>query len=346
MESDGPAPDPSAGVDAVVHLAGTSIAGRFTPEHKAAIRDSRIEPTRRLAELAAAAVRAPLFAHRPSVTTVSTAATRCCVRTACASGRRRRRLGGRGRRSRRRGLGCGWLTVRTGDAAGAAAHCGDAPLFAAGSAGASASRRQWLSWIGVDDLDHVHRALYDARRPAPSTPAPTTGAQPRLHEGAGGGAAPPGGAVGAIVRCGAPVGGQGARELAEPPAGVVPTGQVAGAGHRFLTPAPRRRAGSPTWVRLTGHLGQEPADQLGLRSAALFSSSAARERTSCPATSCRDRRPATARAVRDPVPDAAQAHGRARRPATSWRASSAAAGVALSDLSRQGRPAPDSGTSS
>ena len=50
---DGPAPDLLAGVDAVVHLAGTSIAGRFTPEHKAAIRDSRIEPTRRLAELAA-----------------------------------------------------------------------------------------------------------------------------------------------------------------------------------------------------------------------------------------------------------------------------------------------------
>ena len=48
---DGPAPDLLSGVDAVVHLAGASIAGRFTPEHKAAIRDSRIEPTRRLAEL-------------------------------------------------------------------------------------------------------------------------------------------------------------------------------------------------------------------------------------------------------------------------------------------------------
>ena len=52
--------DPSApgsdlldGVDAVVHLAGASIAGRFTAAHKAAVRDSRIEPTRRLAEAAA-----------------------------------------------------------------------------------------------------------------------------------------------------------------------------------------------------------------------------------------------------------------------------------------------------
>ena len=42
-----------AGVDAVIHLAGESIAGRFTDEHRAAIRDSRIGPTRRLAELIA-----------------------------------------------------------------------------------------------------------------------------------------------------------------------------------------------------------------------------------------------------------------------------------------------------
>src|ERR1700759_5520225 len=48
-----PAPDLLDGVDAVVHLAGASIAGRFTEAHKRAVRDSRIEPTRRLAELAA-----------------------------------------------------------------------------------------------------------------------------------------------------------------------------------------------------------------------------------------------------------------------------------------------------
>lgn len=48
-------PDPQllAGVDAVIHLAGASIAGRFTDKHRDAIRDSRIGPTRRLAELLA-----------------------------------------------------------------------------------------------------------------------------------------------------------------------------------------------------------------------------------------------------------------------------------------------------
>jgi hypothetical protein len=49
-----PGPELLAGVDAVIHLAGASIGGRFTPERKAEIRDSRILPTRRLAELAGA----------------------------------------------------------------------------------------------------------------------------------------------------------------------------------------------------------------------------------------------------------------------------------------------------
>lgn len=50
------APDPQllAGVDGLVHLAGASIAGRFDGQHMEAIRSSRIEPTRKLAQLAAA----------------------------------------------------------------------------------------------------------------------------------------------------------------------------------------------------------------------------------------------------------------------------------------------------
>ena len=42
-----------SGVDAVIHLACASIGGRFTPDRKREIRQSRITPTRRLAELAA-----------------------------------------------------------------------------------------------------------------------------------------------------------------------------------------------------------------------------------------------------------------------------------------------------
>ena len=38
------------------------------------------------------------------------------------------------------------------------------PLFAAGLGGRLGSGRQWLSWIGLDDLlDVYYRALYDTR---------------------------------------------------------------------------------------------------------------------------------------------------------------------------------------
>jgi uncharacterized protein len=50
---DDPNPGLLAGVDAVIHLAGASIGGRFTPERKRAVLSSRIGPTRALATLAA-----------------------------------------------------------------------------------------------------------------------------------------------------------------------------------------------------------------------------------------------------------------------------------------------------
>jgi uncharacterized protein (TIGR01777 family) len=50
---DDPDPDLLAGVDAVIHLAGASIGGRFTEERKRELRSSRIGPTRALATLAA-----------------------------------------------------------------------------------------------------------------------------------------------------------------------------------------------------------------------------------------------------------------------------------------------------
>jgi uncharacterized protein (TIGR01777 family) len=163
-----PAADLLDGVDAVIHLAGESIAGRFTDAHRRAIRDSRIEPTRRLAEVAAVAGSGPR-------TFVSASAIGYygydCGDTVLDEDSPR---------------GDGFLADVVADWEAATAPAVDAglrvvmvrtgivqssaggtlkllrPLFAAGLGGRLGSGRQWLSWIGIDDLlDIYYRALYD-----------------------------------------------------------------------------------------------------------------------------------------------------------------------------------------
>ncbi|MCV7225103.1 TIGR01777 family oxidoreductase [Mycolicibacterium komossense] len=171
---DQPAADVLAGLDAVVHLAGTSIAGRFTDAHKTEIRDSRIEPTRRLAEVAAATTDGPrVFVSASAVGYYGydrgdallceessrgdgfladvVADWEAATGPAAAAGLR-------------------VVAVRTGIVQ--AARGGTLrllrPLFSAGLGGRLGSGRQWLSWIGLDDLiDIYYRALYDDRLTGP-----------------------------------------------------------------------------------------------------------------------------------------------------------------------------------
>jgi uncharacterized protein (TIGR01777 family) len=168
-------PDPElfSGVDAVVHLAGESIAGRFTEQHRRAIRDSRIEPPRRLAEVAAmtpglrafvSASAIGFYGHDCGDTELDENSPRgpgfladvvadweAATAPASAAGRR-------------------VVTVRTGivqSAAGGTLRL-LRPLFAAGLGGRLGSGRQWLSWIGIDDLlDIYYRAIYDSRLAGP-----------------------------------------------------------------------------------------------------------------------------------------------------------------------------------
>lgn len=165
---DDPDPDLLAGIDAVIHLAGASIAGRFTDGHRRAIRDSRIGPTRRLAELAARTDPAP-------------------TAFVCASA-----IGYYGYDRGDEFLtedsdrGDGFLADVVADWEDATAPAESAglrvvrvrtgivqsprggtlrllrPLFSAGLGGRLGSGRQWLSWIGIDDMvDVYHRALWD-----------------------------------------------------------------------------------------------------------------------------------------------------------------------------------------
>ncbi|GFG83668.1 TIGR01777 family oxidoreductase [Mycolicibacter algericus] len=167
-DPENPDPELLAGVDAVIHLAGASIAGRFTAGHRRAIRDSRIGPTRRLAELVAGGTDGPTtlvcasavgyygYDRGDEVLTEDSqrgdgfladvvADWEDALAPAAQSGRR-------------------VVRVRTGivqSPRGGTLRL-LRPLFSAGLGGRLGDGRQWLSWIGIDDLiDIYHRALWD-----------------------------------------------------------------------------------------------------------------------------------------------------------------------------------------
>jgi uncharacterized protein (TIGR01777 family) len=172
-DPENPAPDLLKGVDALVHLAGESIAGRFDDEHKAAVYDSRVGPTRRLAELVAAS-RSPI--------------TFVCASAVGYYGVDR----GEAVLAETAEPGDGFLAdvVRAWEAACApAAEAGQRvvqmrtgivqsprggslkmlrPLFTAGLGGRLGSGVQWTPWIDLDDLcDAYLRAILDTRVSGP-----------------------------------------------------------------------------------------------------------------------------------------------------------------------------------
>jgi len=163
-----PSPDLLNGVDAVIHLAGASIGGRFTPERKNEIRESRILPTRLLAELAAAApqgLRAfvsasaiGLYGPDRGEEILTEASPRGegfladvvadwedATTPAAAAGIRTVRVRTGIVQTPRGGM----LRLLS-------------PLFEAGLGGRLGSGKQWLAWIGLDDLLDIYlRAVLD-----------------------------------------------------------------------------------------------------------------------------------------------------------------------------------------
>jgi uncharacterized protein len=156
------------GIDAVVHLAGASIAGRFTDAHKRLVRDSRVGPTAELARVMAALPDGPRIL--------------VCASAIGFYGNER----GDELLTEESGRGSGFLAdlveawevaarpavdagvrvvhVRTGivqSARGASLKL-LRPLFSVGLGGPLAPGSQWVSWIGLDDLvDVFGRALAD-----------------------------------------------------------------------------------------------------------------------------------------------------------------------------------------
>jgi uncharacterized protein (TIGR01777 family) len=169
-----PSPMLLTGVDAVVHLAGASIAGRFTESHMTAIRDSRVGPTRRLAEAAAAAPDGPRvfvsasavgfygFDRGDAVLTESSLRGDGFLADVVADWEEATDPASQ--------AGLRVVSVRTGivqSARGGTLRL-FRPLFAAGLGGRLGDGRQWMPWIGLDDLlDVYYRAIYDARLAGP-----------------------------------------------------------------------------------------------------------------------------------------------------------------------------------
>jgi uncharacterized protein len=238
-------PDPALleGVDAVVHLAGASIAGRFSAGHEEKVRASRIGPTLRLAELAARTSRQP-----------------GCFVGASAIGYYGSDRGDEElTETSERGDGFLADVVSDWEAATAPARDGGLrvvnvrtglvqspsggtlrllhPLFAAGLGGRLGDGQQWLSWIGLDDLLDVYlQALVDTSRSGPLnavTPYPVrneeyTSTLARVLNRP---------AVLAVPGFGPRLllGDEGDRELARASQRVVPE-RLAGAGHQFRYP--------------------------------------------------------------------------------------------------------------
>lgn len=173
-DPDRPETDLLTGMDAVVHLAGAPIGGRFTPAHKRAIRESRVGPTRKLAELIANST------HGPSVFVVASA------------------IGYYGPDGTDEELtehsdrGEGFLADLVADWETAANPAREAgirvvavrtgivqsplggvlrlmrPLFNAGLGGRLGNGEQWFSWIDIDDVtDTYYRALVDTSMNGP-----------------------------------------------------------------------------------------------------------------------------------------------------------------------------------
>lgn len=256
---DNPDPDLLAGVDAVIHLAGASIAGRFTDEHRRLIRDSRIGPTRKLAELVARSADGPTvlicasaigyygYDRGEEVLTEDSQRGDGYLADVVADWEEALAPAEQS--------GARVVRIRTGivqSPAGGTLRL-MRPLFAAGLGGRLGSGRQWLSWIGIDDLiDVYHRALWDTGLSGPVNavaPKPVQNSEytktlgrvlrrPTILPVPG---------LGPRVLLGA----QGARELACASQRVLSM-RLADAGHRFRTPELE-----PALRHLLGRAGQE-----------------------------------------------------------------------------------------
>ena len=179
---DNPAPDLLRGVDGVIHLAGETIMGRFTEEKKRKIRDSRVEPTRKLARLAAD-TGVEVFVGASAVGYYGTDAGSVPRTEADGPGEGFLAEVCEAWEEAARVEGLRSVHIRTGLALSSAG--GLLPVLKASvNAGLSAQFGRgdfWMSWVALDDLtDFYVRALLDDTVSGPvnaTAPEPVTNAE-------------------------------------------------------------------------------------------------------------------------------------------------------------------------
>ncbi len=182
-------PDPMLlhGVDALIHLAGAPIAGRFTESHKRAVRDSRVPATRKLAELIARTPQGPkVFLCASAIGFYGADRGEEELTEASAPGEGFLAdvvVDWEAATAPARAAGARVVNVRTGivQAASGGMLGLVRPLFAAGLGGRIGDGKQWMAWIGLDDLVYIyHRALIDPRISGPinaTAPEPVRNAE-------------------------------------------------------------------------------------------------------------------------------------------------------------------------
>jgi uncharacterized protein (TIGR01777 family) len=240
-DPDTPATHLLDGVDALVHLAGASIAGRFTTSHKRAIRNSRFGPTRALAQLAAIE-RTPVMVTASAIGYYGSDRGDVLLDEESASGDGFLAEVVRGWEAASdpavRG-GSRVVKVRTGivqTPRGGALRL-QRPLFEVGAGGRLGTGRQWTSWIGIDDLLDVY--LLAIANPSLEGPLNAVAPEPVRNAEY---VATLAGVLGRPARLPVPpigprllLGSEGAHEIAEASQRVTPA-RLLSMGHRFRHP--------------------------------------------------------------------------------------------------------------
>lgn len=168
-DPDDPAPDLLDGVDAVIHLAGESVAGRFNERMKAELLDSRVGPTRKLAEL---------MGTRPFVVASGVGfygpdrGDEVLTEQSSAGGGFLADLSIQWEAAAdpARESGSRVTHVRTGIVQSPRGGVLQMlrPLFVAGVGGRLGSGRQWVPWISIDDMVDIYlRCVIDPRLEGP-----------------------------------------------------------------------------------------------------------------------------------------------------------------------------------